>query len=434
MATGARNSLDRLRRAVAVVLLSTNVALAQSGGQPLHDINTQVTETYSGNSTAVDTRRGSEDATSVGPVGDPAPGRDITLRLSTGLGYDDNVFRTDSNTNSDYFWAIRPSVIINTGLGRHQFALGYQGTFFRYFQYSSEDYDDHRVFADAGLDMTRKLDLNLNGEVLWGHDPRGAIGTCIVCANTPDTWTAYRVGADLVIGREISRAQITPAIEYSGIRYTNNGQSIRDFDRQAYALRGRWRFTPRFSAIAEGGYAIIDHLDPSNDLDRTETVLLGGIGWEATAKTSGEVLIGTLIQDFEDPAEEDSTNFDWDARIHWAPKPYSKVTLFTRRTSREDASGGVGHFLANTYGGGWRHALSERLVLNSELDYTLASYTTGRRDKYLGFNIGLTHNLTSWLDIEARYRYLTRHSNIPGIDYDDNMLLISLTVGLTHRL
>ncbi|TFH40238.1 MAG: hypothetical protein E4H01_16940, partial [Lysobacterales bacterium] len=381
-----------------------------------------------------DTMRPSQNAMASDPGLDSAPLRGITLRLSSGLGYDDNVFRTESNTNSDFFWSVRPSVYFDAGLGKHELRFGYEGNFLRYFEFSNEDFSNHLVFADAELDLTRKLSLNLNGEVVWGHDPRGGIGTCLTCSTTPDTWRSYRTGAELVIGRAISRAQITPAIEFSGIRYTNNGQSIRDFDRQDYGLRGRWRVTPRLSAVAEGGYTIVNHLDASNDLDRTETGVLGGIAWEATAKTSGEILIGTLIQDFDDPAEGSSTNFNWDARVHWAPKPYSKVTLFTRRASREDASGGGGHFLADTFGGGWRHAFSERLVLNADIDYTLATYSTGRRDNYLGFQIGLTHNLTPWLDIGAQYRYLTRHSNIPGIDYDDNMLLLNLTVGLQHGL
>ncbi|GMQ76018.1 MAG: hypothetical protein BMS9Abin01_1280 [Gammaproteobacteria bacterium] len=356
------------------------------------------------------------------------------MRLSAGMGYDDNVFRTESNASDDFFWTVQPAVYLNGSFGKHGLRLGYEGIFVNYLEFDNEDYYDNRLFADAALDLTRKVNLDLKSEVRWGRDPRGGIGTCIVCSPTPDTWRAHRVGADLVIGREISRAQIIPTIEYSGIRYTNNGQSNRDFDRQDYRLRGRWRFSPRLSAIVEGGYAIVDHLDPNNELDRTETSVLGGIGWEATAKTSGEILIGTLNQDFDDPAQGSSTDFNWDARVHWAPKPYSKVTMFTSRRTQEDAAGGVGRFLADTFGSGWRHAFSERFVMNADVDYTLARYPTGRKDKYLALQIGLTHKLTRWLDIGIRYRYSNRRSNIRGINYDDNMILFDLTTGLDRSL
>ena len=74
------------------------------------------------------------------------------------------------------------------------------------------------------------------------------------------------------------------------------------------------------------------------------------------------------------------------------------------------------------------------MVMNTDINYTIATYSTGRKDNYLGFQIGVTHKLTRWLDVEAQYRYLTRSSNIPGISYDDNMVLISLTVGFAHGL
>ncbi len=433
-AKDAKSLLGILRPAVAIALLWANFAWAQPAQQPVNRINTQITEQYSASPNAVSTVQTGRADMGYGIGRESGSRRGISLRLSAGIGYDDNVFRTESNTSDDFFWSVRPAIYFNSGFGRHGFRLGYEGVFVRHFEFSNEDYYDHRVLADADLDLTRKLNLNLNGELRWGHDPRGGIGTCLVCSTTPDTWRAYRVGADLVFGRAISRAQIIPGIEFSGVRYTNNGQSNRDFDRQYYWLRGRWRFSPRLSAIAEGGYAIIDHLDPNNGLDRTETGLLAGIGWEATAKTSGEILIGTLIQDFDDPAQSSGTNFNWEARVHWAPKPYSKVTLFTSRRSQEDAAGGVGNFLADTFGIGWRHAFTERLVMNADVDYTLARYTTGREDEYLGFRVGITHSLTRWLEIGAQYRYSNRRSNIPGINYDDNMILLKLTAGLDHSL
>lgn len=418
------------RLAVAIASMWAGFAWAQ----PVQPVDTQVSEQYDTNSDAVATAQvdAGDAGLEAGPEADPFRG--VSLLLSAGIGYDDNVFRTESNTMDDFFWSVQPSIHFVSGFGRHRYRLGYDGLLVKYFEFSDQDFDDHRLFADISLDLTRKLDLDLDGEVRRGHDPRGAIGTCIVCASTPDTWWAYSVGGELVVGRAISRAQLIPSIRFSGIRYTNNNQSNRDFDRQDYGLRGLWRFSPRLYAIGEGHYAVVDHLDPSNTLDRTETDLLGGIGWEATAKTSGEILIGTLIQDFDNPAQGSSTNFNWLVRVFWEPKPYSKVTLFTNRTAREDAAGGIGHFLADTFGVAWNHGFTERLLLTANADYTLARYDTGRKDNYLSLRLELTRDLNRWLDVGVEYRYLNRRSNIPGIDYDDNIILLKLTAGLDHHL
>jgi hypothetical protein len=240
-----------------------------------------------------------------------------------------------------------------------------------------------------------------------------------------DRWFGYAATAELVIGREIARAQIIPSVEFSGRRYLNNNQSIRDFDRQDARLRGSWRFTPKFYGIAEGGFANIDHLDSRNTLNRTETDFLVGFGWLATAKTSGEVLYGVLYRNYEDSTTPSNTNPTWDVRVHWEPKTYSKVTAYTRRASRENA-GGVGNFLADSYGAIWRHGFNWRTILNTNIDYTIADFNSGREDKYVTFNLGLTYQLTNWLDAGATYEYLNRRSNIPGINYDDNRVLFEL--------
>jgi hypothetical protein len=238
--------------------------------------------------------------------------------------------------------------------------------------------------------------------------------------------------AELVYGREITRAQLIPWVELSGIRYTNNNQSIRDYDRQDYRLRGRWRFNPRFYGLAEGGIARIDHLDASNSLDRSESDIMVGFGWQATAKTSGEVLVGMLNRDFDDPSRGSSNDLDWDARIHWSPKPYSRVTAFTRRTSREDASGGVGTFLADTLGVRWSHGFSQTLELDTNLEFTRADYDSPRTDDYWRLDLRVTQAITRWLDFGATYQFLGRRSNIPGLDYDDHKILLELRAGTDY--
>ncbi len=432
MAKDADGLLDFTRPAVAIALLWAGFAWAQveqQASQPVPDIRLELGDRpahYSSGVTMQEPATSPQGATSSPESGLP---KALSLRLATGVGYDANVFRTEQSTSSDFFWNVRPAILLNGRAGKHNLGFGYEGDYRTYIEFDTEDFFDHRVFANADLDLTRKVNVNLGGQVWWGHDPRGSPGARIVNPDDLDTWREHRVKAALVYGREITRAQIIPWVEFSGIRYLNNNQSVRDFDRQDYRVRGRWRFTPRFYGLAEGGFARVNHLDSSNDLDRNETGVLVGFGWQATAKTSGEVLVGLLNRDFDDPARGSTQDLDWDARIHWSPKPYSKVTAFTRRTSREDASGGVGTFLANTFGVRWRHAFTQRLELDTNLEFTNSDYDSPRSDNYWRWDIGVTHGLTRWLDIGASYQFLGRRSNIPGLDYKDHMFLVELSAG-----
>ena len=435
MAKDARKLLVKFRPAVAIALLWVHCAWAQveqQAVQPVQGLRLDLVDRplhYSPAATPADVGVGPPTA-EVDP--DARKNKALTLRLATGVGYDANVFRTEQATESDFFVTVRPGILLNGWAGKHNLGVGYEGDYRKYSDFSTEDFFDHRIFASAGLDLTRKVDVNLGGQVWWGHDPRGSPGARIINPGDLDTWREHRLKAELVYGREITRAQLIPWVEFSGVRYTNNNQSIRDYDRQDFRLRGRWRFNPRFYGLAEGGIARVDHLDSSNDLDRNESGVMVGFGWQATAKTSGEVLVGILNRDFDDPSRGSSSDFDWDARIHWAPKPYSKVTAFTRRTSREDASGGVGTFLADSFGVRWLHAFTRRTELDTTIEYTVANYDSSRRDQYLQWDIGVTQGITRWLEFGATYRYLGRRSNIPGLDYDDQMFLLELRAGTDY--
>ena len=432
MANDAGESLDRIRPAVALLLLAAALPCAHAQQQPLQPVENIRLEQidrpahYSSNISI-------PDATAATDAAAPSPLPDVLqLRLATGFGYDDNVFRTESDTRSDYFWNVRPAIVLDGWAGKHNLSIGYSGDYRTYSNYSTEDFYDHRIFANANLDLTRKVDLKLGAQVWWGHDPRGAPESRIVNPGDLDTWRDSRVKAELIYGREITRAQIIPSVEFTQQRYLNNNQSDRDYDRQDYGLRGRWRFTPRLYGVVEGGIAHIDYLDPGNSLDRDEYWILGGVGWQATAKTSGEILIGALNQDFDDPAFGDSTNLDWNGRVYWTPKPYSKVTAFARRTSVDAPSPGGGNYLADTFGVGWRHAFTEQLELDLGLEHTLADYDTGRKDKYWRLDLTLRQSITNWMDVTATYQFLTRDSNVPGLDYDDNMVILELELGTDY--
>ena len=433
MAKDAHSLLETFRPAVAIALLWAHCAWAQDevqAVQPVDGIRLDLSDRPAPYSTAITAPAVDIAPQSVAVDSSTVEAGVLSLRLATGIGYDTNVFRTQFDASSGSFWNIRPGIIFNGVAGKHSYVLGYEGDYRQYFDFSTEDFYDHRVFANANLDLTRKVDVNLSGQVWWGHDPRGSMGARVINLSDLDTWRESRVRAALIYGREITRAQITPWMEYTQMRYLNNNQSDRDYNTGELGARGRWRFNPRFFGLAQASVANIEHLDPSNGLDRRESNFLVGFGWDATAKTSGEILIGVLNQDFDDPARGDTSNFDWDASIFWSPKPYSKVTAFTRRTAREDPSGGEGTFLANTLGVEWRHAFTQRLELNTGLEYSLANYyNSPRRDKYLAYDFGLTRSFARWFELRASYQYLGRRSNIPGLNYNDNMFLLELRAG-----
>ena len=428
-ATIVELALDAIRLAVAFASLYVATAAAQVSGQPEQREEAPRLEEIEAGEAPGDFVAAPE------TPGEEGPPRGLTIALGAGIGYDDNVFRTESDTNSDFFWSVRPNVYLDGAFGKHGYRLGYEGDYRAYFDFTSEDFYDQRLLGRVNFDLTRKVDFNLAGHVRWGHDDRGGIGVRTVGSTDLDLWREELVRAELVVGREITRAQIIPWVEYSRLRYLNNDQSSRDYDRHTFWIRGRWRFTPRFWGIAETGISTIDYTDPNNDLDRTEPGLLAGFGWDATAKTSGEILVGVSAQDFDDSSLGSSSNFTYDGRVYWSPKPYSKFTAYARREYLDDASGqGDGTIIADTGGVRWRHAFSERLELDTGIEHTRADYDSGREDQYLSFDMALVRGLNRWLDVAAIWEHTRRDSNEAGFDFEDNTVLLELRAHFSRSL
>lgn len=440
MASPAQSAPDGCRPAVAIVLLSAGMAWAQVMEQPVQpvqpvapveEIHLQRSEEPPVSPVGAEGERGGPGR---GSRGDSGPIGGVGLRLNVGLGHDDNVFRTRRDTRSDFFWSLGPSIDLTGRLRKHALRLAYEGDYASYFDLRTEDFYDHRIIGEAELDPSRKVNMNLLGQVWWGHDDRGGLGSRIAGSRELDRWREHRLEGELVLGREITRAQIIPSVQYSALRYLNNDQSIRDFDRYDYHVRARWRFTPTLWGVVETGLSTIDHVDPANALDRDEIGLLAGIGWEATAKTSGEIKVGVLTRDFHAPGRGAAQSFNWDARVDWAPKPYSKVTAYTRRDSQESGAGGLGTFLADTYGIRWRHGFTERLDFETGAEFVRARFEDGREDDLLDLDLGLVYELTRRLDVAGTYRFRTRRSSLGELDYDDHVIMLELRATLEHRI
>jgi hypothetical protein len=143
----ANDVLAIVRPAVAIALLWANVAWAQSQQQPVQGVRTNVTEQSESNPNTINTRESTRSEPAAEFEDKPGAVRGMTLRLSTGVGYDANVFRTEGNTRDDFFWSLRPAASLNGGFSKHSYRLGYEGDYARYFDFSTEDFYDHRFLA-----------------------------------------------------------------------------------------------------------------------------------------------------------------------------------------------------------------------------------------------------------------------------------------------
>lgn len=367
-----------------------------------------------------------QSAGAAGAAGAPPADTGLVLKLSLEYRHDGNLFSTAGNTESDFIRGMRPGLEWRGRIRKHELSFSWDGDLANHARFHREDYFNHDLDALARLDLHRKVKLNLGAELDFGTDARGGLTSRQTATGRPDRWRRHGIGASVEVGRRIATAQFRLGVERGGVRYLNNDQSVRDVDEFGTELEGAWHLSPRLSLLGQLGFANNDYQDPSVPLDSREYEALIGVEWEATAKTSGRVLIGNLWKDFDDPSRPGFVGRSWDVEVSWSPRTFSKLTAYASRDATESAFGGTGTAILDTFGLKWRHALSERLFLLAGAEFATSDLGGGRNEDRFSTDVGLTYTLTRWLDVSLSYEADRRQSEPGGADFGDRALLIRL--------
>jgi len=420
--------------AVAIALLPPAGARAQEAQGPSEGIDLRLSDQVE---TRADTR------VTAGEPGGPAvvrggPPRALTfrgvsLRLDTDASFDDNVRRSERDEIADFVLAVRPSVRVDAGWRKHRLTASYRGDIGLFASETDESFFDNALDGAVLLDLTRKLDVRLRSGIEFGHDPRGDVDARLVQAAEPDRWRRTSYGTEVSYGRRVAQAQLIGSFDSASTRYTNNDQEFRDFDRIALTGTARWNFGPRLSALLRARLASFNYLSPLSSLDSVEDAWQVGVAWEATAKTSGEYLMGFSRKRFEDAAQEDFSGFSWESRVRWEPKPYSIVTGSTSRRTAEASQAGASFLVSNTLRLDWRHEFTERLALETGGRFTLADFSDDREDTLLDLEAELAWLWRDWLALAVGYRFSARSSSVAGADYTNNLFRVTVSTFFRRR-
>jgi len=349
--------------------------------------------------------------------------------LGISVASDDNIYRIDTGLTSDTYFLINPSLLFKGQSGKHSFDVSYIGNFGYYQSNTNENYGDNYVNADAKLDLTPKFNLNLNADYSAVHEPRGAAGTDLTVSPEPNLFTDTHFSGEVVYGRRTNKGQFS--LSYGSLRrvFTNNSQEARDHDVNTVTGTFYYNYSAKTSFLFESGLAGIDYVNPApTNLDSTETHYFLGAKWEATAKTTGTIKAGSYSKDFKDGTLSDFNGNGFDLSVVWKPKSYSSVQLSASKYPRESSYTTASYYVSDVYGLAYRHGFSERVQLNANITTGVDTYSNDtRKDNLMGFGVGMSYKLGRMLELNGKYIYSTRDSNLAGADYKSNVYMITIS-------
>jgi len=359
--------------------------------------------------------------------------------LGVTFDYDDNVYRTQTNTKADTFFEVSPRVALQSEWTQHYLALKGGLTSYSYNSFNKEDRVDWDAGAEGRADIQRGTFLA--GGVNYRHtfEPRASPDQVLFAAEP----TPFNVlHADARVESKPNRFGVAAGVnfdryEYDPTKLLPSGTSSnrdRNYDMVEVYGRASYEFSPGYSAFAHFGYNTREfklNIDRNGvNRDSTGYRVNGGLQMELTRLITGEFYGGYIVQQYKSPLGEDN-GFNFGANLAWTPTPVVTVRLGASHLMNETvvatATGVATDSNEERVSLGVDYGFRPNIILHGDIAYLHDTFTgAGRTDNLFAFSLGATYLINNYMNVTAGYIYNERDSNALLQDFKDNMLRIGI--------
>ncbi len=347
--------------------------------------------------------------------------------LSLAETYDDNFRELASDEASSWITRIAPGFQLIAEDRNSAHRLIYAGVRNSYHDADGASHTNHLARLDSIMEFTDRHRLDLEATY------RKAEETTSTAARTEnDKFHSRSLHGLYAFGAQSARNRLKFGASYSELRYDNRGLLNADKERDTTGLSTAWfhRLGGNTRTQVEVRHTDYDYKLANNPRNSTNTAILVGATWEATAKTTGKVLVGYEQKEFDDDRRDELKSPMWEVGIDWEPRSYSTFSLKARRAF-DEGDDGSDAIQASSASLAWRHQWIERVTTNLSLG--LAEYVyegQDRDDDLLSAGLELIYSPRRWLDVSLGYRYRDNDSTVPDERYQRNIYRISVAGSL----
>jgi len=365
------------------------------------------------------------------PLGIRAGAFTVKPELTLGLEYNDNIYATRRNTESDWITTIAPELDVRSDWTRHALGLNTGLEYGMYASESDENYLDGHIFLDGRLDVLRESFLSGRLGFQRLHEERGE----------PDADTDWdepgrynRTSGDLAYYHGRGKLSVSGGSGFTRLDY--RPVDLRDGTTQSQSIRDRWIY----NVNARVAYEMHPDVQPfvttryewrRYDRSRAERDSEGyrigvGTGFDLGGITSGEVFAGYMHQDYDD--RRNISGMWYGLNLLWNVTQLTSVEAGVQKLVKEttlEGASGIDSVEANLR---MDHELLRNLLVGAFFDYTHDSYQ-GRNvtDRYYDLGPRITYLWNRNLSAEASYTYREKDSNRSHREYTENRFKVSIT-------
>lgn len=343
---------------------------------------------------------------------------------ATGV-YDDNIFATDTNRESDYIALVEPSLYVET----RQDGLAVEGLVaaraYLYMDNPSQDEVEFDAQVDARQRVSESGEINGGLAFLRQVIDRGDVEDG---GGTGDPRIAYRYIGEL--GYEASPGPWIYGVDGS-VRYSDFIDQS-DKNRTNYDLEGVLGYwaTPNLMPYAEPYLELVEYDDSvdRNGFDRSaqRAGVRAGALYEFGDLLTLDGTVGASRWEFDDARFDNEWVWSADALAGWNVTPVTTVKFGAGRDEVNTTLAGSSLKTVNTVRLGVEHAFLPHVMAFADAEFSNVDFKdVGREDDDTTLAVGASYLISRMFWVSAGYTYDQRDSNVPA-DYERNMVWLSL--------
>ncbi len=344
--------------------------------------------------------------------------------------FDDNIYATRTARKSDIIGTISPSIAVQSEGPHKSLYAEAQVDLTGYMHHPHENTVDWHAGLEGRIDATDTTRLLLGAQVLQSHEDRASPDA--VNGLTPTPYTEFHTygGVQQRVGDfSIRLGAALERVTFDNVQGTHGEINNQDRNRNRYTfgLSVYDEANPNFRPFVEtlGDLRRYDQTTDDFGYKRSSAGYRVGIGalFRLSPSLSGDVFIGVMGQNYEDPRFEGVTTVAFDGSLRWNVVKGTALVLYSERSIEETTLAGSPAYIYTIVGGRVEHALTSDLTGIARLAWGHSDFVqTTRTDEDVDTSVGLHYHLSPTLTVGVDYRYTQRVSGDTTADFNRNQV------------
>jgi hypothetical protein len=355
--------------------------------------------------------------------------------------YDDNIYRTNSNSKGDFLTEIAPRLRISSNWSENLLTFEAGAAIGRYMNYTSENYEDFGTRLKGLLVVTNAS--HFDGEISYDRkhadrdspdDAKGIHPTVYYDAVSTAGFFQQLGRFTLRLDANAERLDYDNNESVTGGIVTEINNDDRDRDQIGGTVRIGYRPRQDIETYVQAGYGVIryDSSPDDNGFQRDATTYdaIAGLATDWNGIFESDVHLGYMARTLDDPRFDTIDGFDFGGKLAWNVTRLTTLSAsLSRRISVTTINQAAGSLITEA-GVAVDHELRRDLLLHLGAKWRQNDYSgIDRIDDTYEIGIGANYFITRNFNVGASYTYRQRNSNLPTAEYVENLILFDLDAG-----